>query len=124
MGEFDHQMLLQQYLGAPKAAELSPHLRGGQFEIVMPKGHDARPVLLYAAEWDSPQSVNEYFVAYRKILQAKWKRCAFSEEKPAMIAGSGDNGYFVVWISGNTVSSVEGLQDDAEWQRLQSLGGL
>ena len=53
MGEFDHQMLLQQYLGASKATELSPHLRGGQYSIVS-HGRDGKPVLLYAAEWDSP----------------------------------------------------------------------
>lgn len=124
MGEFDHQMLLQQYLGAPKASALSPHLRGGQFEIVAAKGRDAKPVLLYAAEWDSAHSAGEYFEAYRKILQSKWRHCEFSVQKSTMVAGTGDNGYFVFWLSGNTVSSVEGLQDDTEWQRLQSLGGL
>ncbi len=96
--------------GRGQSGELAPHLRGGQFRIVMPQGHDGKPVLLYAAEWDSPHSANEYFAAYRKILQAKWRRCVFSEEKPTMIAGSGDNGYFVVWLSGNIVSSVEGLR--------------
>jgi hypothetical protein len=123
MGEFDHQMLLQQYLGAPRASELSPHLRGGQFKIVTPKGRDAKPVLLYAAEWDSAHSAAEFFEAYRKILQAKWQHCEFSVQKPNVLAGSGDNGSFVVWLSGHTVSSVEGLQDDSEWQRLQSIGG-
>ena len=124
MGEFDHQILLQQYLGAPKANTLAPHLRGGQFKIVTPKGRDAKPVLLYAAEWDSPHSANEYFEAYRKILQAKWQHCNITVQKPNIIAGAGDNGYFVVWLSGNIISSVEGLQDAAEWQRLQTVAGL
>ena len=124
MGEFDHQMLLQQYLGAAKAAELGPHLRGGQFKIVTPKGHDAKPVLLYAAEWDSPQSTADYFDAYRKILKAKWQHCEFSVEKPTLLAGTGDNGMFVVWLSGNVLSSVEGLRDVDEWKRIQGLGGL
>ncbi len=124
MGEFDHQMLLQQYLGAAKAAELAPHLRGGQFKIVTPKGRDAKPVLLYAAEWDSAHSAAEYFAAYRKILQAKWQHCEFSVQKENMLAGTGDNGSFVVWLKGNVLSSVEGLKNDDEWKRFQSIGGL
>ncbi len=123
MGEFDHTMLLQQYLGAAKANELAPHLRGGQFRIVMSRGHDAKPVLLYSAEWDSAHSVNEYFEAYRKVLKAKWQHCEFTVQKPNLLAGSGDNGSFVVWISGNVLRTVEGLHDDAEWQRLQSMAG-
>ena len=120
MGEFDHQMLLQQYLGAAQATELAQHLRGGQFRIVMPRGRDTKPVLLYAAEWDSPDRATAYFDAYGKILRAKWQHCEFTMQKPALIAGNGDNGAFVVWLSGDVVSSVEGLKDDAEWQRLQS----
>src|SRR5579875_2290396 len=34
VGEFDHQMMLRQYVGEAKASELSPHLRGGQFKIM------------------------------------------------------------------------------------------
>ncbi len=124
MGEFDHQILLQQYLGASKASELAPHLRGGRFKIVTPKGRDPKPLLLYAAEWDSAQSTSDYFDAYRKILKAKWQHCEFSVEKPTVLAGTGDNGLFVVWLTGNVLSSVEGLRDDAEWKRFQGLGGL
>jgi hypothetical protein len=124
MGEFDHQILLQQYLGASKATELAPHLRAGHFKIVTPKGRDPKPVLLYAAEWDSGQSTSDYFDAYRKILKAKWQHCEFSVEKPTVLAGTGDNGLFVVWRTGNVLSSVEGLRDDAEWKRFQGLGGL
>ena len=124
MGEFDHQILLQQYLGASKATELAPHLRAGHFKIVTPKGRDPKPVLLYAAEWDSPQSTSDYFDAYRKILKAKWQHCEFTIEKPTVLAGTGDNGMFVVWRMGNVLSSVEGLRDETEWKRFQGLGGL
>jgi hypothetical protein len=122
MGEFDHQMLLQQYLGAAKAQQLAPHLRGGQFRIVS-RGRDGKFQLLYAAEWNSLESALEYFEAYHKILQAKWQHCELSVEKPNLIAGTGDNGSFVVWLSGNVVSSVEGMKDTAEWQHLQAAGG-
>ena len=122
MGEFDHQMLLQQYVGAAQSTELAPHLRGGQFRIVS-RGRDGQPVLLYAAEWDSAESAAAYFGDYQKVLRKKWKRCEFSAQKPTMAAGTGDSGSFVVWLSGNVVTSVEGLSDSAEWQRLQSAHG-
>ncbi len=122
MGEFDHQMLLQQYLGAAQANDLAPHLRGGQFRIVT-RGRDGKPVLLYAAEWDSPESAAAYFAGYQKVLQKKWKQCDFSQQKATIAAGTGDNGSFVVWLSGKVVSSVEGLRDNAEWQRLQTAHG-
>lgn len=122
MGEFDHEMLLEQYLGAAKASELAPHLRGGQFRIVT-RGRDGKPVLLYAAEWDSPESAAEYFADYQTVLQKKWKHCEFSAQKSMMAAGTGDDGSFVVWLSGNVVSSVEGLADSSEWQRLESAHG-
>ena len=122
MGEFDHQMLLQQYVGATKATELVSHLRGGQFRIVT-RGRNGKPILLYAAEWDSAESAAAYFGDYQKVLQKKWKQCDFSAQKATMAAGTGDNGSFVVWVSGNVVTSVEGLKDSAEWQRLQAAHG-
>lgn len=122
MGEFDHQMLLQQYLGAEKGAQLAPHLSGGKFRIVT-RGRDGRPILLYAAQWDSPESAAAYFSAYQKILKAKWQHCDFSAQKPNMAAGTGDNGMFVTWLSGNVLSSVEGLSNEAEWLSLQRAGG-
>jgi hypothetical protein len=122
MGEFDHEMLLQQYLGAQTAADLAPHLAGGKFRIAT-RGHSAKPVLTYAAQWDSPESAAAYFAAYQKILQGKWKHCEFTVQKPNMSAGTGDDGSFVVWLSGNVVSSVEGLSDEAEWFSLQHASG-
>ena len=88
------------------------------------KERDPKPVLLYAAEWDSASSVADYFEAYHKILQAKWQHCETTVQKANMTAGMGDNGYFVVWLSGNVLSSVEGLKDADEWHRLQQMGGL
>ena len=48
MGEFDHLMLLRQYVGAEKSNALSPHLRGGEFKIVS-VGKQHAPMLEYAS---------------------------------------------------------------------------
>lgn len=118
VGEFDHQILLQQYVGAAAAAALAPHLRGGHFRVVV-AGRKRSPVLEYASEWDSADSARQFFKAYKRILKAKWKRCDPVADTPALFAGTGDNGYFVSRSEGATVSSVEGIGDGGDWRRLQ-----
>ncbi len=120
MGEFDHEMLLRQYAGEDVSSSLSPHLRGGQFEILS-LGKDGQPVLEYASEWDSPEMAERFFRAYKKVLQTKWKHCDWTVDRAAMFAGTGDNGYFVTRLNGLTVTTVEGLSDAAEWRRLQEV---
>jgi hypothetical protein len=121
VGEFDHRILIRQYLGEAKAMQLAPHLRGGQFRVVT-SGKAHKPVLEYASQWDSEEQAFNFFAAYRKILQAKWRRCDVAIDTPSAIAGTADNGYFVTRLAGNTVSSVEGLSDSADWQRLIPAG--
>jgi len=119
MGEFDHLMLLRQYIGAEKASALSPHLRGGEFKIVS-VGKQHVPMLEYASQWDSPEEAAEFFAAYQKVLETKWHRCDPSIKSTNVFAGVGDNGYFVTRLAGNVVSSVEGMSDEVEWRRLQN----
>ena len=118
VGEFDHRILLQQYLGEKKAKQLAPHLRGGQFRIVS-GGKSHKPVLEYASQWDSAEQAADFFAAYRKILQAKWKRCDLATDGATTLSGSGDNGYFLTRRSGAIVTSVEGLSDRADWELLK-----
>jgi hypothetical protein len=120
LGEFDHEMMLRQYAGQELADSLSPHLHGSRFAIVE-GGAERQPVLKYASEWDSAESAGRFFRAYRKILQGKWKRCDLNIEKDSLLAGSGDNGYFVTRLNGVDVTSIEGLSDAAEWRHLQDM---
>jgi Zn-dependent peptidase ImmA (M78 family) len=118
VGEFDHTMLLQQYLGEPKAAQLAPHLRGGQFRIVT-AGKERKPVLEYVSQWDSEKEAGAFFRAYEEILKKKWQHCDISAHGLTVLAGTGDSGYFVTRLSGTTVSSIEGLSDLLDWQHLK-----
>jgi hypothetical protein len=122
LGEFDHLMLLKQYIGADKSKQLSPHLRGGEFKI-MSVGKDHLPMLEYASQWDSAKDAAEFFTAYQKVLETKWIRCDASTKSANVFAGIGDNGYFVTRLDGNVVSSVEGIGDESEWQRLKNDAG-
>ncbi len=118
VGEFDHRMLLRQFVNEGQAASLSPHIVGGQFRILS-VGKEKKPLLLYASQWDSDQSAGAFFAFYPRILAGKWKRCDISLRSEKLIAGTGDNGLFVSWVAGATVRSVEGLSDAAEWERLK-----
>ena len=51
LGELEHGILLEQYVGKPEAQEIAPHWRGCRFELRENKKL-ARVVLLYAVEWD------------------------------------------------------------------------
>lgn len=119
VGEFDHQMLLRQYLGEAKANTLAPHLSGGEFEI-LGIGKERKPVLEYVSEWDSEEEASNFFSAYKTIVHAKWKHCDVSTSTESLLAGTGDNGYFVTRLSGNRVASIEGLDDIGEWKRLRA----
>jgi hypothetical protein len=119
VGEFDHQMLLREYVGEEEANSLAPHLRGGQFKIVS-AGEAHRPILEYSSTWDSPESSARFYQAYQKILCGKWKHCDVTVATGGILAGSGDNGLFISRYKDNTFWSVEGLSDEAEWQHLKT----
>jgi hypothetical protein len=119
VGEFDHEMLLRQYVGQAEAVSLARHLRGGQFEIIA-AGKDRKPVLEYVSEWDSGDKARRFFGDYEKILQLKWKHCDPSTSSRTTFAGTGDDGYFVTRLTGNMVTSVEGMSDLNDWQNLKS----
>jgi hypothetical protein len=118
VGEFDHDMLLRQYTNEEEAGSLAQHLRGGQFEILT-AGTARKPVLEYVSEWDSEAAAARFFGDYKKILQAKWKHCDPSTANRTAFAGSGDNGYFVTRLAGATITSIEGISELEDWQRLQ-----
>ena len=108
LGELEHGVLLEQYAGKPLAAEIAPHWRGSSFELRENK-KAASVVLLYSVEWDNQEAARQYFRAYRQALGKKWKKLSVSSETADSVAGTGDDGRFVLHRDGATVTSVEGL---------------
>jgi hypothetical protein len=113
VGELDEQILLTQYLDREAAAALSPKLKGGAYRIDESKP-DHRMTLLYVSEWDGEPAAAEYFSAYRKVLQAKWKQCEITSETSNRIAGHSEDGYFAVTLQGVKVFSREGFAASVE----------
>jgi hypothetical protein len=110
VGELDHSVLLEQYAGREESAAVSPHWRGGAYALLEHRSPE-RVVLLYAVEWDDAASAGHYFRLYRQVLEKKWKHLAIESESPTTLSGAGDDGHFLVQLTGNLVTSVEGAED-------------
>jgi hypothetical protein len=108
LGEIEHSILLEQYTGKDRAAQLSPHWRGSSFALLENK-KAGRVVLLYAVEWDTEDAAREYFAAYREILGKKWKAMSVTAESGESVTGTGDDGAFELRREGAIVTSAEGL---------------
>lgn len=108
LGELDHAILLKQYAGQKESAELSPAWKGGYYRLLENKS-DRRMALVYASEWADEASARKFFELYRKVLKGKWKTFAAESESEDAMAGRGDDGYFLVTLDGNRVSSLEGM---------------
>lgn len=109
VGEFDHSVLLRQYVGEQEATALSPFWRGGEYRLFEDK-QSKRPALSYVSQWDSPGSARHYFELYRKVLRGKWKNMEVTSESAGELRGVGDSGRFVVRLDNDCVSSLEGLR--------------
>ena len=108
-GELDHRVLLEQFTGKQTAEAISPHWRGGQYELMENKKR-GRVILLYASQWDDTGSARSFFQAYRKALEKKWTKMQVSSETAELLKGSGDDGDFVLHLDGTIVTSMEGLE--------------
>jgi hypothetical protein len=108
VGEFDHSILLRQYAGEKEAAEISPNLTGGVYQILENKA-DGRLVLAYASEWTNAAVARKYFGLYLRVLKGKWKNFRVDSESGSAVSGRGDDGYFLLRCEGSRVASLEGL---------------
>ena len=108
LGELEHAIMLEQYSGKQRAADLAPHWRGCAFALEENK-KAGRIVLLYAVEWDSEDAARQYFAAYRAQLAKKWNRMTVATETADAVTGTGDDGRFELRRLGATVTSMEGL---------------
>lgn len=110
VGEFDHAVLVEQYVNKKEAQSLTPGWRAGAFRLLDEK-KTSRVVLLYASEWDTAESAQRMYAAYRSVLQGKNKRFRPITESDNVLIGEGDDGYFRLERTGNRLTSIEGISD-------------
>ena len=111
IGQWDHSILLKQFIGEEEARELSPHWRGAYFKLREKKA-SGQAVLAYAVEWSSPERARRYFELYRKICEEKWKPSKVEENSAGQLVGHSGKGSFVLTLNGRIVTSIEGLPND------------
>ena len=109
LGEFDHSVLLRQYVNEKEGTQAASHWRGASYRLYEHK-REKYPVLTYSSEWNSPQAARAFFALYQRVLKGKWKKYEVAERSPEKISGQGDSGRFQLWLSGSMVQSIEGLR--------------
>ncbi len=108
VGEFDHAILLRQYVGELQGKDAAEHWRGGWFRLYEHK-KDQHAILSYASEWDSPAAARRYFELYQRVLKGKWKKMEVTSASESEVGGAGDSGRFSLRLTGTSVQSFEGL---------------
>jgi len=108
LGELEHAILIRQFATEEEARDLSPHWRGGMYQLWEDR-KSRRISLVYRSAWDTVENADRFFHVYREVLSKKWKAFSVTKETPEVLEGSGDDGYFRVDREGKTILSREGL---------------
>jgi hypothetical protein len=82
MGEFDVDVLVEQYAGRDAAAAIYPEWRGGYYFAGRPKADKAAPIgVLYVSRWSTAAKAAEFAAVYAKALTQRYqKRQALSAD--------------------------------------------
>jgi hypothetical protein len=73
LGEFDHSVLLRQYVGEKEGAQAASHWHGASYRLYEDK-REKYPVVTYVSEWDSPAAAREFFKLYQRVMKGRWKK--------------------------------------------------
>lgn len=105
-GEFDHHIWLKQY--DKENQSLAASWRGG-FYALWERRRGPRVALTYASRWDSPESAQQFFQSYRKILEGKSRDFAVQTATATQLEGTNSDGRFLIRLDGDRVTAMEGL---------------
>lgn len=74
MGEFDVDILIEQYAGKKRAKQMYPEWRGGYYYAAKQKLDASAPLgLLYVSRWSSPEKAAEFAAIYADSLKERYK---------------------------------------------------
>ena len=75
MGEFDVDVLVEQYAGRKEAESIYPAWRGGYYYAGRVKGTKSGPLgVLYVSRWSSPAKAAEFGAVYAKSLAQRYQK--------------------------------------------------
>jgi len=137
MGEFDVDILIDQYAGTEISKDVYPHWRGGYYYAARPKNDPAAPLaILYVSRWSSPEAAAQFAAIYAKALSKRYKqvREAVDDKAPILnlqtiesLNGTHtwltEEGSVVIVVQGDTVFVTESLdQPTSEHLEQEVLG--
>jgi hypothetical protein len=75
MGEFDVDILVEQYAGRDEASTMYPEWRGGYYYAGKSKADKSAPIaLLYVSRWSDPSRAAEFAAVYAKSLAKRYQK--------------------------------------------------
>ena len=75
MGEFDVDVLVEQYAGRDAAAAIYPEWRGGYYFAGRPKADKTAPIgVLYVSRWSNATKAAEFAAVYAKSLTQRYQK--------------------------------------------------
>ncbi|MGA8429577.1 MAG: hypothetical protein WB729_07125 [Candidatus Sulfotelmatobacter sp.] len=105
MGEFDVDILIEQYAGKQLAKRLYPEWRGGYYYAARSKADTAAPIgLLYVSRWASAEKASEFASIYARSLAQRYKKVEAADESLA------ENHSLDSHVSGREVTKASGEQ--------------
>jgi hypothetical protein len=75
IGEFDVDVLVEQYAGRQEAEAMYPAWRGGYYFAGRTKGTKSGPLgVLYVSRWSTPEKASEFAAVYAKSLAKRYEK--------------------------------------------------
>ncbi|HKI27700.1 MAG TPA: hypothetical protein VKA07_15345 [Candidatus Sulfotelmatobacter sp.] len=92
MGEFDVEVLVDQYAGREASKAVYPAWRGGYYYAARPKSDPVAPLaLLYVSRWSSADKASEFAEIYAQALTQRYKNVtAVDDPPPGKVAPDGE----------------------------------
>ena len=134
MGEFDIDVLVEQYAGREEAGAMYPAWRGGYYFAGKPKAEKSAPIgVLYVSRWSSPAKAAEFAAVYAKSLAERYQKRQglgadgkVADDAPPVEswrtlrgrhAWLTEEGVVMIEVRGDAVLISESLDDDTTKQR-------
>jgi len=137
IGEFDVDVLAEQYAGQDAAKKIYPNWRGGYYYSVHAKGNSAGALgLVFVSQWATERWAEEFAAIYARGIHQRYKKVEgpAGSDLPAdlkslqTLAGdhtwTTDDGAVVVDVKGTTVLVTESLEPAISDQFRQAVLGL
>ena len=129
IGEFDVEVLVEQYVGRDEAAALYPHWRGGYYFAGRPRADKSAPLgLVYVSRWSSAAKAAEFAAVYAKSLGQRYQQARalgrdgkVADDAPPVDswktlrgrhAWSSEDGRVVIEVRGDAVLISESMDEE------------